>query len=115
MTPTEATTLAKRIINTWNGGPRLDEWGDALQPLEHEHAHEVFTKLRAQLEHAPSIARLMSEYRCHLAPERQSVTPAYLTVRNPISLADYLERLTTRADAGNPEAQQELAAWNSVR
>lgn len=63
MTPTEADLLGKRIINCWRGGPPLAEWVEELTPLELGQAGTTYARLKRQLEHAPSIARFMAEYR----------------------------------------------------
>lgn len=76
MTPTEATTLAKRIINTWNGGPRLDEWVDALTELDAGMSGTAFIRLRNQSEHAPSIARFMATCRA-VHPEYSHTQPSW--------------------------------------
>lgn len=63
MTPTEADTLAKRIINTWRGGPPLTEWANLLEQLQAGRAGTAFIRLRDELEHAPTIARFRTAYR----------------------------------------------------
>jgi hypothetical protein len=63
MTTTEADELAKRIINTWRGGPPLTEWRDELLPLDAGQAGTAFARLKRTLENAPSIARFLAEYR----------------------------------------------------
>lgn len=62
VTPTEADTLAKRIINTWRGGPPLTEWIDVLGPLEAGRAGTAFVRLRGDSENPPSIARFRQVY-----------------------------------------------------
>ena len=63
MTPDAADFLAKRIINTWRGGPPITEWREQLTQLDEGQAGTAFARLRGQLDNAPSIARFMSEYR----------------------------------------------------
>jgi hypothetical protein len=63
MTPDAAHELAKRIINTWRGGPNLTEWRDELETLDEGRAGTAFQRLRRTAEHAPTIARFLGEYR----------------------------------------------------
>lgn len=63
MTETEATELAKRIINTWRGGPNLQDWTEELTTLNQGQAGTTYHRLRRTLEHAPSVARFLAEYR----------------------------------------------------
>lgn len=63
MTPAEADDLAKRIINCWRGGPPLTEWRDELVQLDAGQAGTTYARLKRDLEHAPSIARFIAEYR----------------------------------------------------
>jgi hypothetical protein len=62
MTPTEADALAKRIINTWRGGPPLREWIDTLQPLDAGTAGTAYIRLRGTSDQAPTIARYTAVY-----------------------------------------------------
>jgi hypothetical protein len=63
MTHDEASALAKRIINTWHGGPALAEWVDALQTLNAGTAGTAFVRLRDNNETPPSIARFKATCR----------------------------------------------------
>lgn len=63
MTAAEADELAKRIINAWHGGPPLAEWREELAPLDAGQAGTAYVRLKRTLEHAPSIARFLAEYR----------------------------------------------------
>jgi hypothetical protein len=63
MTPTEADELGKRIINAWKSGPPLTEWREELQALDTGQAGTAFVRLKRTLEHAPTIARFLAEYR----------------------------------------------------
>lgn len=63
MTPTEADQLAKRIINCWHGGPPITEWREELTPLDHGQAGTALARLKRTSEHAPTIARFLTEYR----------------------------------------------------
>jgi hypothetical protein len=62
MTPAEADALAKRIINTWRGGPPLREWIDTLQPLDAGTAGTAYIRLRGTSDQAPTIARYTAVY-----------------------------------------------------
>lgn len=62
MTPTDADTLAKRIINTWRGGPPLRDWTEVLTPLDAGRAGTAYARLRARNDHPPSIAQYIAEY-----------------------------------------------------
>lgn len=73
MTPDEADQLAKRIINTWHGGPPLAEWRDTLTELDAGTAGTTYVRLRAELDHAPSIARYLSEYRTLHTPANDPI------------------------------------------
>lgn len=68
MTPLEADMLAKRIINTWRGGPPLTEWVGVLTTLDYGTAGTCFVRLRDDLEHAPSIAKWMHTYKSLRTP-----------------------------------------------
>ena len=63
MTPAEADELGKRIINNWRGGPPLAEWREELAELDAGKAGTAYVRLRRTLEHAPSIARFIAEYK----------------------------------------------------
>lgn len=63
MTPTEATELGKRIINAWHGAAPLAQWIEELIELDAGRAGTAFVRCRRELEHAPSIARFMAEYK----------------------------------------------------
>lgn len=63
MTRDEADALAKRIINCWRGGPPLEEWRAELERLDAGTAGTTYARLKRSLEHAPSIARFLSEYK----------------------------------------------------
>lgn len=121
MTPTAADGIAKRIINCWHGGPRLDEWVDTLTPLDEGTAGTTFVRLRAELEHAPSIARYLATYRALRTPANQPIAPptqprgAALDAwvrkmrwdeRTPIP-ADH-QRARAAFDAGYAQGQAEL-------
>jgi hypothetical protein len=75
MTPTEATELAKRIINCWTGGPPLREWIDALTPLHPGRAGTAYIRLRNTQTHAPTIARYIAEYRTLQTDDPSTRTP----------------------------------------
>ena len=70
----EAHTLAIRIANCWRGGAPVREWEDALQRLDHTAAVATFERLRGNLEHPPTLARFMAEYRA-LTPARTVELP----------------------------------------
>lgn len=74
MTPTEADELAKRIINTWHGGPPLKDWIETLDTLDAGTAGTAYIRLRAETEHAPTIARYVAVYR-GLATVHNQPTP----------------------------------------
>jgi hypothetical protein len=63
MTPTEADELGKRIINAFHGGPPLSEWREELLLLDAGQAGTTYARLKRTLEHAPTIARFLTEYR----------------------------------------------------
>jgi hypothetical protein len=62
MSPAEADDLAKRIINTWRGGPPLVEWRQELEQMDAGTAGTAYMRLKRTMEHAPSIARFWGEY-----------------------------------------------------
>lgn len=62
MTPAEADQLAKRIINTFHGGPPLDDWREELARLDAGQAGTAYARLRSKLDNAPSIAKFLAEY-----------------------------------------------------
>ena len=62
MNITEADRLARRIINTWNGGPNLTEWTDLLAELDAGTAGTAYIRLRNTHEHPPSIATFIKTY-----------------------------------------------------
>lgn len=108
MTRDEAEQLAKRIINTWRGGPPLADWVQILEPLEHGYAGTTYVRLRAQDENPPTIARFLATYRgvrgpTDTAPRRE--TGEFIT------RDEYLTRLSRRAANGSTEAQSELDCW----
>lgn len=74
-----ADALAKRIINTWRGGPPLQDWVDTLDPLDEGTAGTAYIRLRNENENAPSIAVFMRQYRsletATTAPIRQDSCP----------------------------------------
>lgn len=61
--PTDADALAKRIINTWRGGPLLTEWIDTLTELDQGTAGTTYVRLRNDTDHAPTIAAFLRTYR----------------------------------------------------
>ncbi len=63
MTRQDATDLATLIVQTWRGGPQATVWEDELGNLHTNQARTTYEKLRRTLEHAPSIARFLAEYR----------------------------------------------------
>jgi hypothetical protein len=105
MTPDEATALAKRIINTWNGGPRLDEWTDALAHIDEGTAGTAFVRLRSQSEHAPSIARFIATCRA-IHPHEPNTQPAW--TGTPIPRDD--PRAIAAFNRGYVQGRAELAA-----
>lgn len=74
MTPAEADALAKRIINSFRGGPPLADWVEELTRLDAGRAGTAYARLRATLDHAPTIARFMVEYNA-LDTERPGTRP----------------------------------------
>lgn len=73
MTLTEATELAKRIINTWRGGPPLTEWTDVLLELDAGTAGTAFIRLRNDTDHTPTIARYLAIYRSLHTPANDPI------------------------------------------
>jgi len=63
MNHTEADALAKRIINTWRGGPPLAEWTSALLDLDAGTAGTAFIRCRNQYTDPPTIAAFVATYR----------------------------------------------------
>lgn len=109
MTRDEATELAKRIINCWRGGPPLAEWIEELLPLDNGMASTTFVRLRRTLEHAPSVARFLAEYRGVRGPTVDVVSRKH--DEQTITLGEYMARLSHRAANGNKEAAAEFALW----
>jgi hypothetical protein len=69
MNPEEAKRLAIRIVNSWHGGPNVDEWASELAEMDAGTAGTTFIRLRRELNHVPSVAHFWHAY-------RQLVTPA---------------------------------------
>lgn len=63
MTPAEALDLARRIKNTWYGGPPVNEWATELESLDTGRAGTTYARMKRTVENAPSIARFLAEYR----------------------------------------------------
>lgn len=62
MTPEASLALAQRVLNTWRGGPPLQEWVDALDPLDEGTAGTAYIRLRNSSETSPTIAAFMRIY-----------------------------------------------------
>lgn len=75
MNSTEADALAKRMINSFRGGPPLADWVEELTPLDVGRAGTAYARLRSTLDHAPTVARFMVEYNA-LDTERPGSRPA---------------------------------------
>ena len=58
----EAKRLAIRIINSWQGGPTIDEWISELTDMDAGTAGTTFVRLRRDLERPPTIARFWHTY-----------------------------------------------------
>lgn len=105
----EATTLAKRIINTWRLTPPLTEWVDMLAQRDTDTATATFIRLRDELDGALSIARFVKEYRAAITPSHQPSIGATEALQvEGISPTQYLARLRRRAAAGDRDALDEL-------
>lgn len=108
MTRLEATDLAVRILQRFNGPP-ADVWEETLEDLEAGRANTALARLTR--EHANrwlSVAEFRNAYRAlHTAmPTDTRIGPD----PDGIGLAEYLERLARRA-VTSQDAADELANW----
>ena len=73
MTPDDVDFLAKRIINSFRGGPPLQDWREELARLDAGRAGTAYERLRRHSD-APSIKRFLDEYNA-LDTDRPSELP----------------------------------------
>lgn len=113
MNQTETAHLVERIIQTWPTGPKGRIWTEVLNELpDTERANIAYIKLRAESEHAPTCARFLAMY--HATAPSPEFWPEPREPRDTpeaISFTEYIGRLTTRANRGDPEAINELETW----
>lgn len=62
MTPTEAETLAVRMVRTWRGGPPADVWLEELTPLDAGAAGTAYARLRRSQTKPPTVAEFIKCY-----------------------------------------------------
>ena len=103
MTADEATQLAKRICNTFRGGPPFGEWVDVFDREcgDLAIAQEVFRRLKYVTEFAPSIQRFKSEYDAIHATA--PAAPAVVTLEPAGPKLTREERVQILLAAGCPE------------
>ena len=112
MNSDQATTLAKRIINTWRLTPPLAEWADMLVRRDADMATATFIRLRDDVDGALSIARFVKEYRAATEPSHQPSIGATEALQDEgIAPTQYLARLRRRAAAGDRDALDELGRF----
>lgn len=111
MTEDEARKLAQRLVDTWPNGPKAYIWRDALIDLEPHYAAATYRRLLTEHD-KPTVARFHAEY--HALNRPADNTLPFQQATDVISLTEYLERLTQRAEHGNTAAAQELTHWHNL-
>lgn len=108
MTEDDARKHAQRMIDTFPNGPKAYVWRELFNDLDGAIAHGAYHALIKTAPKAPTPGQFMEHYRAQM-PRAE----ARITRSDPdgISLAEYLERVTTRAVNGNHDAVAELERW----
>lgn len=113
MTEEDARRLALRCTDTWPEGTRGYVWREVFSGLDQSLALDAYVHLTKTARRPPTPGAFREAYDAlqraehHQREANERPAPYQAT-----SFADYLARLTARADRGDAVALDELEAWN---
>jgi hypothetical protein len=110
MTPEHAHNLAVRYKNIWRGGPPVDELATHLAPHDYDAASTAISHLARQHDTPPTIHQLTTA----IDGRTITVLPQPDNTGPVIDPADYWQRITQRANDGDPDAIAQLGNYRRI-